>query len=340
MSNVTVAIGEDDYLVEQAARKAILPGGELEVVDSNTATNEELQLKDLSRADAGFSTPPFLEPAKTTWWRNVRFLPQGGRSASSEGVKAALEKFAAKIAASPLPPNQAFILSGPKLLMTSVFAKTLKPVATFAVFTAGKPWEAARQAVERVADMAKDEGLKFERGAAEAFVARVGTDTRSLMSELAKLRDYVGPVQSTLTAADIAEVTSTGIGVEPAVWDVTDALGERNAAKAIAAARRFETEDGFAVLMATVCEKLFRQLAALKDAERAGRLDEAAKGMNAFVLRKNRAFLAKWTLTELRVAWRRFMALREKCVSTGGSADALVIAEIARACAPAGKGKP
>jgi hypothetical protein len=67
------------------------------------------------------------------------------------------------------------------------------------------------------------------------------------MSELAKMRDYLGPGGSVITAAAIEEVTSQGTGVEPEVWAVTDALGERNLEKALAAMKRFEGENGFEV---------------------------------------------------------------------------------------------
>ena len=191
MSQVHVIIGEDDYLVSEAAKRIIGDGVGLETVDSANSTNEELQLRDLREAEASLLTPPFLDPKKTTWWRNVGFLPQSGKGGSSEAVKAALEKFAEKLAAADLPENQHFILSGPRLLQTSIFAKTLKASVEMVVFSAGKPWEQAKAAAVRVIDLAKEMGLSFERGAAEVFVARVGPDSRSLASELAKMRDYL-----------------------------------------------------------------------------------------------------------------------------------------------------
>lgn len=332
MANLHVIIGEDDFLVSQTAAKLVGDGVGLETIDSNTATNAELQLRDLAEADASFSTPPFLDPVKVTWWKNVKFLPQGGKGGPSEDVKSALEKFAKKLASNPLPENQKFILSGPKLLMTSVFAKALKPVAEMAVFAAGKPWEQARFAVERVLSLAEESGLRFDRGVADAFVARVGTDSRSLMSELGKMRDYLGDERRPITFADVSAITSQGVGVEPEIWDVTDALGERALDKVLAATRRFEQENGFAVLITTVVEKFFRQLVELKDAAEKGRLAEATRGMNPFAAKKNTAFLRNWTLRELRVARYRFLTLREKVVTSSGSADILVLTELVRVC--------
>jgi len=330
--NLHLIIGEDDFLVSQTAKKVVGDGVGLEVIDSANATNADLQLADLREADASFSTPPFLDPRKVTWWKNVKFLPQGGKGGPSEDVKAALEKFATKLAGAALPENQHFILSGPRLLTASIFAKTLKTAAEVVTFETGKPWEQAKNAVVRAIDFAEDAGFKFAPGAAEQFVARVGSDTRSLMSEVGKLRDYLGGSRSVATVEAIAEITSPGVGVEPAIWSITDALGARKTADVVDAVRRFEKENGFAVMVTTLVEKFFRQLAELKDAQARGLTDAAGEGMSPFALKKNLGFLRNWTLRELRVARYRFLTLREKAVSSSGSADVLVLTELVRVC--------
>ena len=281
-----------------------------------------MQLKDIREADASFSTPPFLDPKKVTWWKNVHFLPGGGKKGASEEVKEALEKFAKKLSESPLQENQHFILSGPHLLKTSVFAKTLATAAEMVVFAAEKPWEAAKNAAVRVIDLAKEMGLSFAPGVAEKFVSVVGTDTRSLMSELGKMRDYLGNEKPTIDAAAVAEITSQGFGVEPVVWDVTDAIGKRDLNAALEAMRKFELENGFAVFMTGIIEKFFRQLIDVKNGK--------TEGMNPYALRKNEGFLRNWSLAELRAARARFLMLREKVVSGTTSGDVLVVSTLVR----------
>ena len=322
MANLHVIIGEDDFLVGETAKKVIGDGVGLEVIDSMNSSNADLQLKDIREADASFSTPPFLDPKKVTWWKNVHFLPGGGKKGASEEVKEALEKFAKKLAESPLAENQHFILSGPHLLKTSVFAKTLATVAEVVVFAAEKPWEAAKNAVVRVIDLAKEMGLSFAPGVAEKFVSVVGTDTRSLMSELGKMRDYLGGEQATVDAAAVAEITSQGYGVEPVVWDVTDAIGKRDLNAALTAMRKFELENGFAVFMTGIVEKFFRQLIDVKNGK--------TEGMNPYALRKSEGFLRNWSLAELRAARARFLMLREKVVSGTTSGDVLVTSTLVR----------
>ena len=322
MVNVHVIIGEDDFLVGETAKKVIGDGVGLEVIDSMNSSNADLQLKDIREADASFSTPPFLDPKKVTWWKNVHFLPGGGKKGASEEVKEALEKFAKKLSESPLQENQHFILSGPHLLKTSVFAKTLATAAEMVVFAAEKPWEAAKNAAVRVIDLAKEMGLSFAPGVAEKFVSVVGTDTRSLMSELGKMRDYLGNEKPTIDAAAVAEITSQGFGVEPVVWDITDAIGKRDLNAALEAMRKFELENGFAVFMTGIIEKFFRQLIDVKNGK--------TEGMNPYALRKNEGFLRNWSLAELRAARARFLMLREKVVSGTTSGDVLVVSTLVR----------
>lgn len=317
--NVHVIIGEDDFIVSETAKKTIGDGVGLEVVDSANASNAELQLADLRRAEESFDTPPFLDPKKVTWWKNVHFLP-GGRS--SEEVKNALERFASKLASAKLPENQHFILSGPHLLKTSVFAKRIAGAAEIVLFAAEKPWEAKRAAAVRAAEYAAAENLAFAPDAAEMFVSIVGTDARSLKSEVGKMRDYLGSAANVITAADVAAISSPGAKVEAELWDVTDAVGQRRASAALAALERFEREDGFAVLMSTIIEKFFRQLLDVKR----GKTD----GMTPFAKRKNEGFAAKWSELELRRARARFLSLREKVVSGTTTGDVLVVTELLR----------
>lgn len=319
MKQVHIVIGEDDFLVAETVKKIVGGRAGLEVLDSSGASNAESQLAAVREADASFSTPPFLDPEKVTWWKNVHFLP-GGKS--SEAVKEALEKFAGKIASSLLPENQMFILSGPKLLKGSKFEKKLADVAEIVRFAAEKPYHAARSAALKAAELAAEAGFRFAPGAAEKFISVVGTDYRSIMSEIAKLREYLGPGADVATSADVSDISSPGAKVEAEVWDVTDAIGSRNTGAALEALRKFELENGFAVFMSGIIEKTFRQLIDAKT----GR-DE---GMSPYAQKKNRGFAANWSLLELRRARARFLALREKVVSGTAAGDVLVVTELIR----------
>lgn len=338
-----VIIGRDDFLVDEAARR-IIGEDPHEEIDSILSTNEESRLADIARALNDYLTPPFLEPRKVTWWRNVRFLPgavKAGNGAAAEGeervseaVKEALARLAAKFAAAPLADNQEFIISGPSLLVTSEFARTLKTAGELVVFAEKKPGygEVGGGALARVAERARELGLDLPPPVAAAFVAKVGDDTRSLFSELAKLRDYLGDERRSVTAADIGEIVSEGVGKDTMPWDLTDAIGERDAAKAVDAYLKLTRTRNAEVGVVSAIEGFLRQLVEFKAAFEEGHGAEATRAMKPFFVNKYRRFVAKWTLMRLRVARQRFLILRERLVSSAAeAAEALVLAEIIRA---------
>ena len=313
-------IGDDDYLIDETAKKSIGEGAGVECIDSINATNADLQLAELAKVEESVSTPPFLEPSKVTWWKHVGFLPG---SKVSEIVKEALDKFAEKLVKMELPENQHFILSGPQLLKTSKFMKTLATAAEVVVFEGGKPWQKRKNAVVRAIDWAEERKLKFASGVAEKFISIVGCDSRSILSELDKLVVYLEPGATVITAEAVDDITSGGVQDEPEIWGVTDAVGERNAAKALAAMKKFELENGFAVMMSNQLEKLFRQLIEVKLGK--------ASGMNPYTRQKLEDAAIKWKLPELRRARARFLALREQVVSGTRAGDILVVTETLRA---------
>ncbi len=356
--NIHLIVGEDDYLVESAVRKileAAVPADLRETAVetiNGEAGNMEEQLTSLANCLASVQTPPFLDPIKLTWWRNVTFLPGGARNGSpSEDVKKGLEKFARDLAEHPLPSNQVLIVSAPKLLKTSIFAKTFHSFAQVVEFASGgKAKDRVASALMRLPDLAEAEHLTFDPGADQAFISKVGSETRILVSELAKLRTYLGSERDNITIADVAEVVSAG-GDEPEFWDVTDAIAQRNSAKLLKTLARFDGEKSWGILLSTVTEKFFRELVVYRDALDNGWLtpyggwakslapdiieDLDAAGIGPGVSRgpwavKNGTRNAKaFTLNEIRAARFRMLKVRERLVSSTAD-DSLVTQELLR----------
>ncbi len=349
-ANIYLIVGEDDYLAEAAARKILeaavepsLRATAVETINGNAGNMEE-QLASLKACIASVQTPPFLDPVKLTWWRGVTFLPGAGRGGTiSADVKAALEKFAADLAAHPLPSNQVLIISATKLLKTSIFAKTFAKIAQVVEFASSeKSRDRLASAQMRLPDLAAAEKLKFAPGAAEAFLAKVGTNTRIIVSELAKLRTYLGPDRDTATAEDIAVISSMG-DEEGEIWDLTDALAQRNPTKLISVLARFTGENGAGIPLANMAEKFFRELYLYRDAldhgwltpyggwakdlpaDVAADLDAAQVGPNAqrspWAVKNGAKRAKNFTLAELRAARYRILLAREKLVSSNASDD-------------------
>lgn len=352
-------MGEDDFLAEATARKIVeatvpaeLRGSAIETVDGN-AQNEEAQLASLAACRASVQTPPFLDPVKLTWWRGVTFLPGGGHNGkTTEAVGNALKKFADELAANPLPENQVLVITATKLLKTSIFAKTFKSFAQVVEFGGGgKSRDRQESALARLPDLAAEEKLSFAPGADAAFIAKVGTDTRVIVSELAKIRTYLGKERDTVTKDDIAAVASVG-GEEPELWEITDAIAQRNPAKFISTLANFEGKNGFDILLATVAEKFFRELIVYRDALDNGWLTpygtwardlppQVAEDLNAagigpavakgsWFTKRGAANARQFTMRELRVARYQMLQVRERLVSSSSSDDSIVASELLR----------
>ncbi len=356
-AQIHLFVGEDDWSLDNAARKAIdraladvAPENRVsavEIIDGDQP-NAGLQLDSIRACEDSVTTPPFLDPVKVTWWKNVSFFPGGGGK-TAEDVKKALEGFLERLSQAPLPENQFFLVTAPALLKTSICAKLFKSMAEVVEFaTEKRAADKLAAALARLPELAAAEGLAFAPDAAQAFIARAGADTRTIVTELAKMRAYLGPDAKQATADDVKQITSMGPG-ETEPWDVTNAVGDRNLAMARESLQKFAVKPGWGVFMATILEKLFRELVVYRDAldrgwltsygwkkglpaEAVRALDDAGVGPGVsktnWACTRGARQAAKWTLRELRVARARMCAAREKVVS--GSEDGIVETELLR----------
>ncbi len=361
--NIIIFVGEDDYLTDTAARKFIaasvpedLRASAVETV-SGEAANEDAQLASISSCRGSVETPPFLDPVKLTWWRNVEFLPGGGRGGKiPEGVKESLERFASFLTASPLPPNQFLVITATKMLKTSIFAKAFANMqkdglAEVHEFVSGKNNRGRRaNALDRLEDFAKAEKLSFEKGADEAFIDKVGFDTRLIVSELAKMRTYLGNERNKVTSDDVAIISSVG-HEEPEFWDINDAIAARDVKRLMNELSKYLAVKDQSVLLSQTTETLFRQMVVCKEAiakgwmtahgtfardlsqEVASDLDAAGLGPNTikqWQLKRPAGGSQNYTMTELRMARWRMLGVREAVVSSDSADITLVVQELLR----------
>ena len=311
--NILLIVGGDDYAAEAEAKHVIeahipaeLRASAVETIDGN-AEKAETQLPSIRECLASIQTPPFLDPVKLTWWKNVTFLPGGGRGGKiSNEVKCALERFAESLEKTPPPSNQFLVITATTLLNTSIFAKKMKAIATFKDCSIPeRSKDRAAAALARLPELATAEHLTFAPGADRAFVSKTGPDSRTIASELAKMRTYLGEDNHMVTEDDVAAITSAG-GDDIEIWALTDALASRNPAKVLTTLRNFQGDLGWPIMISTVVERWFRDLIVAK----------AGGGGDDWKSRKNAAAAAGFTLTELRVARYRMLALREKLVAS------------------------
>ncbi|HRR33363.1 MAG TPA: hypothetical protein P5026_04650 [Kiritimatiellia bacterium] len=335
--------GDDDYLVDMAARERInqlVPESDrafgVETVDGHRDTSDEIS-KAVDACLESVQTPGFFGSTKVTWFRDVTFLPGNGRSSESIAAKEAVQKLVAWLKGGLLE-GQSLIITTTKVLRSSIFFKTCQQHGVVQDFGNGlKAWELEELAGKRADDLFAQAGLTVDAAARTEFLTRVGCDTRLLVSEIEKLRLYVGANQR-VTVNDVREITS--IGREAEAWDLLDAFGERNALGVLTTLKRLSGQRGIGVMLASMLEKTVRDLLILREAhdrkwvyggtggacgwsknlppEAAALLQALPVNPTAtgtWALKKKLPHALNFTLQELRVARYRILDLREKLVS-------------------------
>lgn len=337
--------GDDDYLVEAAARERVnqlIPVADrewgVEVVDGRVETGDEVR-RVVDACIESVQTPCFFGASKVTWLREARFLTGGGRVAETVAAKESVDKLSEWLK-SGLLEGQTLVITASKILRTSVLFKVCQKHGEVEDFGGGfKTWELEKLADQRLDALLTKAGLAMEDLARKEFLNRVGFDTRQLVQEVEKLRLYLGGA-GLVSVNDVREITS--IGREAEAWDLLDAFGERNAFALLDTLNRLSGQKGIGVMLAAMLEKCVRELLVLREAyDRkwvyggkggscgwvASLPPEAAvlinalpvnpKTLNAWAMKKKLPHALNYTLQELRVARFRILELREKLVSTG-----------------------
>ncbi|MEZ4837387.1 MAG: DNA polymerase III subunit delta [Caldilineaceae bacterium] len=113
---------------------------------------------------------------------------------------------------------------------------------------------------------AKDAKIEIEGQAVQMLANFVGADLRRLESELQKLAAYASGRR--ITAADVQAMVSDAS--EALIWDLTDALSQRNGRKAMQALYELRRGDANPFYLLTMMARQYRILIKVKDASGAG----------------------------------------------------------------------
>ena len=335
-----VFLGDDDYLLNDSARKCIsmfvAPENRdfgLEIIDGIVTSGGAVKLC-VDNVISSMRTPSFLGDVKVTWLRDAVFLPGGGRVAEYEESKEAVEKLGGALEAG-LSPGQVLIVSAPKLRKNSTLYKICAQKGEIEDFGSGlKSWEQEKAAAGRLDRMIEDRGIKMGLAARKEFLQRVGFDTRTIVSELEKIETYACGREE-ITSADVREIVS--IGREAEAWDVLDAFGSRDAVKLVESLERLSGQAGIAIMLSAMIDRTIREMLVLREAydrrwivngSWSSKLPVEAdmmlkslpgnfRSMNGWMLKKKLAHVQNYTQQELRVARYRMIELRERVVSTG-----------------------
>jgi DNA polymerase-3 subunit delta len=211
--------------------------------------------------------------SRVVWLRDAGFLSEkgaGGRGGDDEEGDAGSPSSGAKGSTSGLaswvkggaPDGVTFIVTAPSVDRRSALYRAFEAkgeVETLAI--SDKPREAERQARDFVNSLMRPLGLKMSEDAIQVLLERAGTDTQTLANEMEKLSLYSGG--GVITGREVRLMAAPSR--EAIMWQLTDAMGSRNAEEAFVVLRQllFQGESPMAII-ATI-EGYFRQLAVARD---------------------------------------------------------------------------
>lgn len=335
--------GDDEYRVSTTTTKLLdelVPESErafgLDRVDGRVGTVAETL--DVLRAvnDALLIDGLFGDGNKTVWLREPVFL-SNERVAKSEDVKKALADLVARIKEG-LGEGRKLVVSTLKINRASVFFKAFAG-ADCKVIDFGsslKPREKNAAAEMLVDEQLKELGFGMDLNVRQFFLARVGTDSRQIVSELYKLSCYCEKGQKA-TMDDVRAIVSFGAVSE--MWDFTDAFATRNASALVKQIHIQLDQGEDPIRLANTLLSTTNDLLALREAfdkhwatgggmsldwsnlppEIAEGLQSGERGVLAlagFPLKKKVEQARAWTVPELRAARFYLIELREALVSS------------------------
>ena len=337
---ITCFIGTDDFRKTQGAKalidRLVPPENRdfgLETIDA-TCDKAESVLSVLDRAREALYTESFFGGGKVVWLREVNFLPGvKSRATEAQAAKEAVERFTELLRTAPLPEGHALILSASQFPKTSRFYKWAEQHAKFVDCGSSDP----KKGLNLQAALARLEALLPEHGRLvmsaairQAFVQRVGEDSWTIVSELEKLRAYLGQEGATVTQQALDAITCQAVGAEP--FGLSNALCEHSSAKVARAVERLSVDKESAFPAAILALNLLNDLCALRDAIDRGHIaggrwqlpPEAIparlRTLHGFMLTKRLEAAGRYTLSELRAARHYLVEARFKLVDTSAQA--------------------
>ena len=239
--------GDDEFRVSLATKELLdrlVPEADrafgLDQIDGRVGTVDETVAVLRAVRDALVSDSLFGPGSKTVWLREPAFL-SNDRIGKSQDLKGDLAELVSRIREG-FGEGTHLVVSTLKINRASAFFKAFagKDCAVADFGSGLKARQKAEAAAELVTDFCTRLKFKMEPDARRLFLARVGTESRQIVSELEKLACYCGEGKAA-TADDVREIVSSGAVSE--VWDFTDAFCTRDP-KALVAQVRMQLGQG------------------------------------------------------------------------------------------------
>ncbi len=249
----------------------------LEVVDGRADT-VDTACDAIGQCLQSLNTAGFLTGEKLVWLRDANFL-QDSVVGRSETVKNALARLGEQVKQGLMTGN-ILLITAPAIDKRFSFYKACQGAAEVIEFAPPTKGKAVLQdAMARLDGLLLESGLSMAEQVRQAFLERVGLQTRQMASEVDKLRNYLGDREE-VTRSDIGEITSAHR--EAVAWDLADAFGRRQLGRALKITRQllFQRESAFALI--AMLESRIRDLIVYREALDTGQLRIVQQGKVAW----------------------------------------------------------
>lgn len=259
--------GEDDLARDTAAREIVdrLCAPEerafgLEVFDGDCSKAEEA-VEVLRQTSEALYTAGFLEGRKTVWLRAASFL-DNGPLARTERVKSAVNRLGESLKRG-LPAGRHLIVSAAKVFKSSSFFKACREVGcVYDYELSDKPYERMREMPAKVQKFCRERDLLMDEDTVRYLLTRCTPEPRQLQQECEKLSLHLGPGgRATKETVELMVAPSS----EAMFWDLTDAIGDRDTARALRLARNLTFKESAGVYLVMMLERYLRDLLVLKE---------------------------------------------------------------------------
>jgi DNA polymerase III delta subunit len=330
---ITLFVGVEDYLRTEGAKRLIdqlvPPQGRdfgLEVIDGTCDKSDAVDHALNQLEEALYTESFFSANGKTVWLRDANFLP-GNKIRGSEHAraKAWFNEFLPK---TPLPEGHHLIISAEKCPATSAFYKWVaKQGKVVACGTEVRSYDTLKVGIERLTEMLPAFKLTMSQEVKELFIGRIGIHVRTLMSELEKLRLYLGVERHHVTLEDVTTITSLSAMAEP--FDIVNLIQQRaSGIKAVKTLELLRADKNLAFPTANMIVTTLNDLCALRDAIDRGWYDgqrweipessipTRLQRLNGFMAKKALEGAKRYTLNELRAARHYAIEMRWRLVDS------------------------
>ncbi|OVE74223.1 DNA polymerase III subunit delta [bacterium B17] len=267
-SSVYLICGNDEYLVSQKAKDLVKslvdpnnPDFGLDVVEANVTNADGVQ-DAVNRCIGALREIGLFGGRKVVWLQNATFFGDS-QAGKSELAKQKVEELT-EVIKSGLADDVFLVVTAEKADKRRAFYKACDSAGEVHEFViSDKAYQSEKDAKARIMQAMKSSRLKMNDMAVEAFLNKVGTDTRQIFNEMDKLSVYVGQGNEA-TAMDVNDICSssrTAIG-----WDFSDAVGSRNLAKSLKILRQLLFQGESYMMLITMLQSRVRDLIIYREA--------------------------------------------------------------------------